>query len=140
MQGHLEGELWGLDTHPAQPVAVTVSDDRTLRVWDISAEHKMLNYRVLKKPARCACFSPDGKAIAIGHRDGKVQAFLSFTSARFHPTGATEESILLSLVNFCHRIFVLSFVVFAKLSLFVWPLFAGISFQKYCVSQGAFWW
>lgn len=34
MQGHSEGELWALDLHPKQPVAVTGSDDRSVRwVW-----------------------------------------------------------------------------------------------------------
>lgn len=31
MQGHCEGELWALDVHPKQPVAVTGSDDRSVR-------------------------------------------------------------------------------------------------------------
>lgn len=31
MQGHSEGELWALDLHPKQPVAVTGSDDRSVR-------------------------------------------------------------------------------------------------------------
>lgn len=31
MQGHSEGELWALDVHPKQPVAVTGSDDRSVR-------------------------------------------------------------------------------------------------------------
>lgn len=31
MQGHSEGELWALDLHPKQPLAVTGSDDRSVR-------------------------------------------------------------------------------------------------------------
>lgn len=31
MQGHSEGELWALDLHPKQPIAVTGSDDRSVR-------------------------------------------------------------------------------------------------------------
>ena len=31
MQGHSDGELWALDLHPKQAVAVTGSDDRSVR-------------------------------------------------------------------------------------------------------------
>lgn len=37
MQGHSEGELWSLDLHPKQPVAVTGSDDRSVR-WVQTAD------------------------------------------------------------------------------------------------------
>ncbi len=67
----MEGELWGLATHPMKTYCATVSDDKTLRIWDLTTEHKMINSKVLKKPARCVCFSPDGKAIAVGMKDGK---------------------------------------------------------------------
>ena len=77
-QGHLEGELWGLAAHPSRDVCASVSDDRTLRVWDLSREHKMINCKVLKKGGRCVAFSPDGKAIAVGLKDGK------FINIEFH--------------------------------------------------------
>lgn len=36
MQGHSEGELWALDLHPKQPLAVTGSDDRSVRLVSTS--------------------------------------------------------------------------------------------------------
>lgn len=86
-QGHKMGEVWGLDTLPSNDLCVTVSDDKTLRVWTTSGEHKMVNYKTLKGAARCVCSSPDGKAVAVGFKDGSFEVF-SFDSmneiAAFH--------------------------------------------------------
>ena len=66
----MEGEAWGLATHPNKPRCVTASDDETMRVWDLEA-HQMLSVLSLGKPARCVAYSHDGAAIAIGMKDGE---------------------------------------------------------------------
>ena len=75
-QGHMEGEAWGLATHPSKPSCVTVSDDGTLRVWDTQT-HTMTRLFSLGKPARCVGYSVDGGAIAVGFKDGSFMVLES---------------------------------------------------------------
>ncbi|XP_071162130.1 echinoderm microtubule-associated protein-like 6 [Mytilus edulis] len=69
-QGHMEGEIWGLACHPTQDLFATVSDDKTVRVWNTTEEHKMLSIKKLKQAGRCITFSTDGKHLAVGLKDG----------------------------------------------------------------------
>lgn len=33
---HMEGEIWGLATHPSKDIFISASNDGTARIWDLS--------------------------------------------------------------------------------------------------------
>ena len=74
VQGHAEGELWGLAVNEESDVIATASDDKTLKLWALKDKKMLLSYP-LSQAARCVDFSPNGKFIAVGFKNGSFAVF-----------------------------------------------------------------
>jgi microtubule-associated protein-like 6 len=68
--GHFKDELWGLSVNPAgqseNEEYCTVGDDGFLRIWSVHNK-KQIHSINMKVMARCCCYSPDGRMIAVGY-------------------------------------------------------------------------
>lgn len=62
MQGHAEGELWGLSVHPTSLDFVTASEDKTVRSWSLANKVSHLHnvHMLCWKPrpdSHCSCLA-----------------------------------------------------------------------------------
>lgn len=42
IDGHMEGEIWGLATHPSKDMFISAGNDGTARIWDLADKVKSL--------------------------------------------------------------------------------------------------
>lgn len=57
-----------------------MSDDKTLRIWDMeSKQYRMLRGKALDKPARSCEYADSGGVIAVGFKDGTFSVFKTET-------------------------------------------------------------
>ncbi|CAF3682759.1 unnamed protein product [Rotaria sp. Silwood1] len=69
IQGHAEGEMWGLSTHPKKYEMCTVSDDKTVRIWSLQ-DRRMIRFKTFPDLLRTCEYSQSGKTIAVGTKNG----------------------------------------------------------------------
>lgn len=43
---HMEGEIWGLATHPSKDIFISASNDGTARIWDLCDKVSITNWKV----------------------------------------------------------------------------------------------
>ena len=66
--------MWGLAVNEESDFIAIASDDKTLKLWSLK-EKKMLKSYPLSQAARCVDFSPNGKFIAVGFKNGSFAVF-----------------------------------------------------------------
>ena len=67
----LKSPVWGISFDKTGSRLATASDDGHVRVWDW-ANNKIIADFAHDYPVRCAMFSPDGKKVVSGTRNGKL--------------------------------------------------------------------
>ena len=90
-----------VDFSPDLRRMVTVSDDETVRVWDVATGQELLS---IAADARRARFSDDGAALAIGYGDGTATLLESFPWDAYYDVaeeggGATSGSTTLRVLQ-----------------------------------------
>ena len=70
VNGHT-GKVCHIAQHPSLPLYVTVSPDKTVRLWDARSRRQLGINRLVGK-ATCASFSSDGTYVAVGNEIGEL--------------------------------------------------------------------
>uniref|UniRef100_A0A3Q4I110 HELP domain-containing protein n=1 Tax=Neolamprologus brichardi TaxID=32507 RepID=A0A3Q4I110_NEOBR len=90
INGHTQGGIWGLTSHPFKDVFISASDDGTIRIWDLVS---------LGHPAKCTSYSPNGEMVSIGMENGEFIVLL-VNSLTVWASSGTNFSFWISLFRF----------------------------------------
>ena len=72
MQGHFEGEIWGLATCPKNYKFVTSGGDKIIRLWDAQLKKMLLASEVFEDEIRALDWDMQGKFIIAGDVKAKI--------------------------------------------------------------------
>jgi len=75
LQGHYNGELWGLAVHPSENKFVTCGGDSTIRLWDIKSYSMITSTKPLENDVRSIDWSSNGAFIVAGDMKGKIMLY-----------------------------------------------------------------
>jgi WD40 repeat protein/tetratricopeptide (TPR) repeat protein len=70
--GHT-GPVWGVSFSPDGQKALTTSDDKTVRLWDVTTGQELKRLTGHEQTVLCAAFSPDGRRVVSGSADRTVR-------------------------------------------------------------------
>jgi WD40 repeat protein/Ca2+-binding EF-hand superfamily protein len=92
VNGHCNGELWGLAVHPSDTEYCTTGDDKYVRVWDLATRKLKMKPKKLRSLSRACAYSPDGKVIAVGLGGELVRGFRGKKNGGFYVLNASDLS------------------------------------------------
>jgi WD40 repeat protein len=85
-RGHTQGVRW-LAFSPDAETLASVSDDSTLRFWNVRTQQELLSIRRLAEPIRDILFSPDGNWLAAKTMSGLRLLDGRASETPTHPSG-----------------------------------------------------
>lgn len=71
LNGHWQGELWGLATQQSSNLFYTVGEDNLVACWN-AEKCQLVNSSRLDFPARCIDIASNGKFLAVGCLNGTI--------------------------------------------------------------------
>ena len=114
VRGHSQGELWGLAHDPNTATFATVSDDSTLRIWNMDIQ-EMMYIKELPCGARVVSYSNNGKYVVVGLLNGKILFFNSETMESKGEVCNQLFLLFLVFILFHNCIFIITYVSFIYL-------------------------
>jgi WD40 repeat protein len=94
VSGHAS-EVWGLATHPTDPVIVSTAHDRFARFWNYESHtpDTEKSIEIKKTKIRSAAFSPDGTMLAIGTWEGHVHGYSYPACEQVFDANVSKETV-----------------------------------------------
>lgn len=74
IRSHID-QILGCSFDPSRRCLVTVSDDDTIRVWDLDTLCQLYDFRAAGKKPCAVTYHPHQQVFACGFRDGAVRVF-----------------------------------------------------------------
>eukprot|EP00742_Colponemidia_sp_Colp-10_P006323 GILJ01006777.1.p1 GENE.GILJ01006777.1~~GILJ01006777.1.p1 ORF type:complete len:2262 (-),score=409.36 GILJ01006777.1:195-6980(-) len=100
INGHYDGELWGLATSPSGTEVVTAGEDNTVRVFDLNTNTQTKFVGNLPEKVRSADWSPNGQYIALGLNNGQFMIVDAATLGNVLVQGKTTLKGMVQEIKF----------------------------------------
>lgn len=76
LEGHYDGEVWGLATSPKEYQYVTCGGDRTLKLWDMESKKLLAQSKQFDVDIRAVDWEKNGQFLAVGDVKANIYTYI----------------------------------------------------------------